>query len=110
MGTALFCLPLRPGLVLLHGVFEVGGVEASYMDHVSTVAAVPFLRQEVDEIGIATDPTITVALHPRVEVPTAEEIALLTNVDVRITEESGATVVGVPVDTDGTRLGVRSGW
>ena len=52
------------------------------------------------DIGTVVNPAKTVALPPKGHAPTAEEISLLENVDVSITGEGGATVVGVPIGTD----------
>ena len=81
----------------------------AYMDDVSLgltritadmVRAFAFLRQELQDIGIVVNPAKTVALPPKGHAPTAEEISLVESVDVSITGEGGATVVGVPIGTD----------
>ena len=46
------------------------------------------------------NPTKTVALPPKGHAPTAEDISLLERVDVRIADEGGVAVVGVPSGTD----------
>ena len=110
MGPAMFCLTLRPGQKRFREEFEGGGVDAfAYMDDVSlgltritadTVRAFAFLRQELEDIGIVVNPAKTVALPPKGHAPTAEEISLLESVNVSITGEGGATVVGIPIGTD----------
>ena len=110
MGPAMFCLALRPGLKRFREEFEGGEMEAfTYMDGVplglrrvtaNTVRPFPFLRREVEDIGIAVNPANTVALPPKGHAPTAEEIPLLESVDVRIAGEEGVTAVDVPIGTD----------
>lgn len=39
-------------------------------------------------------------LPPNGRAPTAEDISLLENVDVRITREAGVALVGVPIGTE----------
>ena len=75
MGPAMFCLALRPGLKRFREEFEGGEMEAfTYMDGVplglrrvtaNTVRPFPFLRREVEDIGIAVNPANTVALPPK---------------------------------------------
>ena len=65
-----------------------------------TVDVVPFLQRELASIGIAMNPSKTVALPPKGHVPTLQEIALLEGVDVRIAERGGLKVVGVPIGAD----------
>ena len=65
-----------------------------------TVDVVPFLQRELASIGIAMNPSKTVALPPKGHVPTLQEIALLEGVDVRIAARGGVKVVGVPIGTD----------
>ena len=108
MGQAMFCLSLRPGLKRFREEGE--GVEAfAYIDDVSLgllritadkVRALAFLRQELEDTGVVVNPAKTVALPPKGHTMTAEEISLLESVDVSITGEGGATVVGVPIGTD----------
>ena len=57
----------------------------------------PFLQHELCEIGIAMNPSKTVALPPKGHVPIPEEIALLGGIGVRIVEGRGVKVVGVPI-------------
>ena len=64
------------------------------------MGVVPFLQQELANIGIAINPNKTVALPPKGHVPTLDEIALLEGIDVRIAERGGVKVVGVPIGTD----------
>lgn len=45
--------------------------------------AIAFLRPKFDGTGIVSSPTKTVALPLNADVPTAEDISLLLNVDVR---------------------------
>ena len=81
MGSAMFCLALRPGLKRSREEFEEEGVEPfAYMDDVSlgltritadTVRAFAFLRQELKDIGIVVNPAKTVALPPKEHAPTA---------------------------------------
>ena len=110
MGPAMFCLALRPGLKRFREESEGEGVEAfAYIDDVSLgllritadkVRALAFLRQELEDTGVVVNPAKTVALPPKGHTMTAEEISLLESVDVSITGEGGATVVGVPIGTD----------
>ena len=89
---------------------EPKGVEAfAYLDDViigmvgvtsDTVDVVPFLQRELASIGIAMNPSKTVALPRKGHAPALEEIALLESVDVRIAEQGGVKVVGVPIGTD----------
>ena len=87
MGPALFCMPLLALLKRIREEFEPRGLEAfAYLDGISTgtseitpdtVRVVPFLQHELFEIGIAMNPSKTVPLPPKEDVPTPEEIALL---------------------------------
>ena len=61
---------------------------------------VPSLQRELSNIGIAINPSKTVALPPKGHVPTLEQTALLEGIGVRIAERGGVKVVGVPVGTD----------
>ena len=61
---------------------------------------VPFLQRELGSVGIAMNPSITVALPPKGHVPMPEENALLEGIDAHIAERDGVTVVGVPIGTD----------
>ena len=111
MGPALFCMPLLPVLKRTRVEFEPRGVEAfAYLDDISigimeitpdTVEVVLFLQRELFNIGIAINPSNTVALPPKGHVPTPEQIALLEGIGVSIAERGGIKVVGVPVGTDG---------
>ena len=65
-----------------------------------TVDVAPFLQRELASIGISMNPSKTVALLPKGHVLTLEKIALFEGVDVRIAEQGGVTVVGVPIGTD----------
>ena len=110
MGPALFCMPLLPVLKRTREEFEPRGVEAfAYLDDISigmmeitpdTVEVVPFLQRELSNIGIAINPSKTVALPPKGHVPTPEQIALLEGIGVSIAERGGVQVVGVPIGTD----------
>ena len=110
MGPAMSCLALRPGLKRFREECEREGVEAvAYMDDVSlglmgmtanTIRAFTSLRRELENIGIVVNTSKTVALPPNDHAPTAEEISRLESVDVRVTDEGGVTVVGVPIGTD----------
>ena len=109
MGPAMFCLALQPGLKRFREEIE-GEVETSaYMNDVSvgllritanTIRAFAFLRRELEDIGIVVNTSKTVALSPKGHAPTAEDISLLESVDVRVADEAGVTVVGVPIGTD----------
>ena len=57
------------------------------------------LNQLVEDVGIVANTAKIVALPPKGQAPTAEEILLLERVDVRIVREGGVTVVGVPIGT-----------
>ena len=61
---------------------------------------VPFLQRELYNIGIAINPSITVALPPKGHVPTPEPIALLEGLGVSIVERGGVKVVGALFGTD----------
>ena len=110
MGPAMFCLALRSGLKRSRQEFEKKGVEAfAYIDDISLglaritanmVRAFVFLRRELDDIGIVINAANTVALPPTGHAPTAEEISLLKSVEVRIADEGGVAVVGVPIGTE----------
>ena len=65
-----------------------------------TVEVVPFHQRELGSVGIAMNPSITVALPPKGHVPMPEENALLEGIDAHIAERDGVTVVGVPIGTD----------
>ena len=65
-----------------------------------TARVVPLLQHELCEIGIAINPSETVALPPKGHVPTPEEISLLGGIGVRIAEGEGVKVVGVPAGND----------
>ena len=66
----------------------------------NTVRAFAFLRRELDDNGIVVNATKTVVLPPKGHAPTAEDISLLESVEVRIADEGGETVVGVPIGTE----------
>ena len=110
MGPALFCMMLLPVLKRARAEFDSRGVEAfAYLDDIGigmmeitpdTVEAVPFLQRELSNIGIAINPSKTVALPPEGHVPTPEQIALLEGIGVSIAERGGVKVVGVPIGTD----------
>ena len=75
MGSALLCMPLLPVLKRTRAEFKPKGVEAfAHLDDVGigmmeiapdTVEVVPFLQRELSNIGIAINPSKTVALRPR---------------------------------------------
>ena len=75
MGSAIFCLALRPGQKRFREEFEGGGVETfAYMDDVSlglvgatadTVRAFVFLQRELEGIGIVVNTAKAVALPPK---------------------------------------------
>ena len=110
MEPAMFRLALRPGLKRFRQEFEREGVEAfAYMDNVAlgltgitanTIRAFAFLRRELDDIDIVVNAAKTVALPPTGHARTMEEILLLESVEVRIADEGGVTVVGVPTGTE----------
>ena len=110
MGPTLFCLPLRPALTRVREEYESQAVEAyAYLDDITiaanetspgTVGVVPLLERELTARGIHLNPGKTVALAPKGYVPTPEEISLLAGVGVRIADEGGVKVVGVPVGSD----------
>ena len=80
MGPALFCMPLLPVLKRTRAKFESRGIEAfAYLDYISigmmettpdTVEDVPFHQRELSNIGIAINPSKTVALPPKGHVRT----------------------------------------
>ena len=90
--------------------FEPRGFGAfAYFDDISigmseitpdTVRVVPFLQHDLCEIGIAMNPSKTVALPPKGHAPTPEEIALLRGIGVRITDGEEVKVAGVPIRND----------
>ncbi len=61
---------------------------------------VPIFQRELSNIGIAINPSKTVALPPKGHVPTPEQITLLEGIGVSIAERGGVKVVGVPIGTD----------
>ena len=67
---------------------------------VNTVKAFAFLRRELDDVGVVVNAAKTVAQPPKERAPTADEILLLESVEVRIADEGGVTVVGVPIGTE----------
>ena len=109
-GPALLCLPLRPVLTRVREEYESQWVQAyAYLDEIAitaheippgTVGVVPFLERELTTRGINLNSGETVALVPKGHVPTPEEISLFAGVGVRIADEGGIKVVGVPVGTD----------
>ena len=109
----LVCMPLLLMLKRTRAEFDPRGVEAlAYLDYITigmimmeiiphTVEAVPLLQRELSNIGIAINPSKTVVLPAKGDVPTPEQIALLEGIGVNIAERGGAKVLGVPVGTDG---------
>ena len=79
MLPAFFCMPLLPVLKRTRAEFKTRGVETfAYLDDISigmvqitpdTVGVVPFLMRELSSIGIAINPSKTVALPPKGHVP-----------------------------------------
>ena len=118
MGPNLFCLPLRPVLTRVREEYESQWVQAyAYLDEIAitaheippgTVGVVPFLERELTTRGINLNSGETVALVPKGHVPTPEEISLFAGVGVRIADERGEKVVGVPIGTDELGI-VRNG-
>ena len=108
-GPAMLCLPLWPVLTRVREEYESSGVEAyAYLDDIAiaadeisprTVGVVPFLERELTARGIHLNLGKTVALTPKELVPAPEEISL-SAAGVRIANEGGIKVVGVPVGTD----------
>lgn len=113
MGPALFCLPLATGAY--EGsvrIRDAGGRNYAYIDYITivaheilpwTVGAVPFPERELTETGTNLSLDKTVALDPKGHVPTPKYISLKAGVSIRISDEGGMKVVGVPVDTDELR-------
>ena len=64
------------------------------------MGVVPFLERELAARGIHLNLGKTAALASKGHVPTAEDETLLAGVGVRIADEGGIKVVGVPVGTD----------
>ena len=99
VGPALFFMPLLPVLKRTRADFEPRGVEAiAYLDGITmgmmeitpdTVEVVLFLQRELSNIGIAINPSKTVALPPKGHVPTPEQIALLEGIGASIAERGG---------------------
>ena len=82
--------------------------DLAYVDEVSldlagitayAVRACTFLRRDLDDISIVCAAK-TVALPPKGHAPTAQEVSLLESVEVRIADEGGVSMVGVPIDTE----------
>ena len=79
MGPAFFCMPPLPVLKRTRAEFKARVVEAfAYLDDSiigmvqitpDTVGVVPFLMRELSSIGIAINPSKTVALPPKGHVP-----------------------------------------
>ena len=76
----------------------------TYMDDITlglvgvtanTVRTMPFLRGDLDGIGIVVTPATTVALSPKWRIPTVEKISLRASIDARIAEEGKVTTFGV---------------
>ena len=92
------------------GRIRVVRVEAyAYLDDVTvaaddispgTVEVVPFLERELTARDVHLNPGKRVALVPKGHVPTPEEMSLLAGVGVRIADETGIKVIGVPVGSD----------
>ena len=109
MRPVLFCLPQRPVLTGVREEYESQEIKAyAYLDDITiatheispgTVGVVPFLEHDLTARGIHLNSGKTVALAPKRRVPTPEEISLLAGVDVRIADEEGIKMVGVPVGT-----------
>ena len=66
----------------------------------NTVRSFAFLRRMLEANGIVVNIAKMVSLPPKGHAPTAKEISRLESVDVRIVDEGGVTVVGVPIGTD----------
>ena len=60
----------------------------------------PFLKRELTARGIHLNQSKTVTLAAEGHVPTPENTSFLAGVGVRIVDEGGIKVVGVPVGTD----------
>ena len=69
----------------------------------------PILARELTARGIHLNPGKTVALVPKGHVPTPEYISLLAGMGVRIPNEGGIKVVGVPVESDEFAIGSAIG-
>ena len=65
-----------------------------------TVEVVPSFQRELSNIGIAINPSKTVASPLKGHVDTPEQIAFLEGIGVRIAVQGGVKVVGVPVGND----------
>ena len=57
------------------------------------MTAFALLRRELEDIGIMVNTSKTVALPPKSDSPTADEISRLESVDVCVADEGGVTVV-----------------
>lgn len=112
-GSAPFVLPvrpLRPVRTRIREEYELHGVEAYAYLHDITIAAhdispgtvevIPFLVRELTERGVHLNPGKTIALDPKGNVLTPEDVSLLAGVGVRILGEGGVKVVGISVGTD----------
>ena len=101
---------LRPVLMRARDGYESKGVEAYTYHDDSIVAAhdvtpgtmggVPFVERELTRRGIHFNPGETVASASPGQVPMPVEISRVAEVGVRIADEGGIKVVGVPVGTD----------
>ena len=65
-----------------------------------TVGVVPFLDRELTARSRNLNPGKTVALAAKGHVPTSEETSLLAGVGVRVADEGGIKVAGVPAGSD----------
>ena len=107
MGPAMFGLTLRPGLKCIREKFEVKGMEAFVSKDVVSlslaritadmVSAFAFLRRALVDIIIVINLAKKIAVPRKGYAPTPEGILLVDSVDVRITGEGGATMLGVPI-------------
>lgn len=103
------CLSLRSVLTRFRAEFEEEGVEA--LVHMYSIAlglrgprqarlgpCLPFGACLAESVSFVY-PTKTVALLPKRQVPTAEDVSLLASTFVRIVEEEGVEVVGASMGT-----------
>ena len=60
----------------------------------------PSSGESLEDICIVFNTAKTVALPPKGQAPTADKTSLRESLDVRIVDEGGLTMVGVPTGTD----------
>lgn len=124
MGPDFFPLALRPRLKCFREKFERKGVEAcAYINNISpglmgvtvdTIRANIFLLRELFNRQRRHRRQPRKHRGASIELALRKEISLSESVDVRIVEEMGVTMVGVPLCTEEhvpeRAMSVRGGW